>query len=50
MQKQVKGRIVETATLNPNVAIEVGRNLIPGIYTISISNGGMEISSRLIKR
>jgi hypothetical protein len=44
------GRIVETATLNPNVAIEVGRNLIPGIYTISISNGGMESSSRLIKR
>jgi len=44
------GRIVETATLNPNVAIEVGRNLIPGIYTISISNGGMESSSCLIKR
>jgi hypothetical protein len=44
------GRIVETATLNPNVAIEIGRNLIPGIYTISISNGGMASSSRLIKR
>jgi hypothetical protein len=32
------------------MAIEVGRNLIPGIYTISILKGGMESSSRLIKR
>ncbi len=44
------GRVVETATMNPNVAIEVGRELIPGMYNITVSNGGMVSSSRLIKR
>jgi hypothetical protein len=46
----MSGRIVETATLNSNVAIEVGRDLIPGIYNIQVSNGGMVSSSRLIKQ
>jgi hypothetical protein len=46
----MSGRIVETANLNPNVAIEVGRDLIPGIYNIQVSNGGMVSTSRLIKR
>ena len=44
------GRVVEAATMNPNVAIEVGRELIPGMYNITVSNGGMVSSSRLIKR
>ena len=46
----MSGRIVETATLKANVAIEVGRDLIPGIYNIQVSNGGMVSSSRLIKQ
>ncbi len=44
------GRVVETASMNPNIAIEVGRELIPGMYNITVSNGGMISSSRLIKR
>jgi hypothetical protein len=44
------GRVVETASMNPNIAIEVGRELIPGIYNIQVRNGGLVSSSRLIKR
>ena len=44
------GRVVESAKINPNVAIEVGRDLIPGIYNIQVRNGATVSSSRLIKR
>ena len=44
------GRVIETASMNPNIAIEVGRELIPGIYNIQVRNGGLVSSSRLIKK
>ncbi len=44
------GRVVETASMNPVVAIEVGRELIPGIYNAAARNGDLVSSSRLIKR
>lgn len=43
-------RVVETASINPNIAIEVGRELIPGIYNIQVRNGELVSSSRLIKK
>ncbi len=46
----VVGRVIETAWMNPNIAIEVGRELIPGIYNIQVRNGGLVSSSRLIKK
>jgi hypothetical protein len=44
------GRAVETASMNPVVAIEVGREFIPGIYNAAARNGDFVSSSRLIKR
>jgi hypothetical protein len=44
------GRVVETASMNPNIAIEVGRELIPGIYNIQVQNGELVSSSRLVKK
>lgn len=44
------GRVVETASMNPVVAIEVGREFIPGIYNAAARNGDFVSSSRLIKR
>ncbi len=34
------GRVVETASMNPVVATEEGRELIPGIYNAPVRNGG----------
>ncbi len=47
---EMASRVVETASMNPNIAIEVGRELIPGIYNIQVRNGGLVSSSRLIKK
>ncbi len=33
------GRLAETASMNPNIAIEVGRELIPGVQNIQVRNG-----------
>ncbi|MFM2254601.1 MAG: hypothetical protein RLZZ47_90 [Bacteroidota bacterium] len=44
------GRVVESVKINPNVAIEVGRDLIPGIYNIQVKNGATVSSSRLVKK
>jgi hypothetical protein len=44
------GRVVESVKINPNVAIEVGRDLIPGIYNIQVKNGVTVSSSRLVKK
>ena len=41
--------VFETISMNPNIAIEVGRELIRGMYNITVSNGGMVSSSRLVK-
>ncbi len=47
---EMASRVVETASMNPIVAIEVGRELIPGIYNAPVRNGANVSSSRLIKR
>ncbi len=39
------GRAVETGLMNPIVAIEVGRELIPGIYNAPVRNGNLVSSS-----
>ncbi len=44
------GRVVESVKINPNVAIEVGRDLIPGIYNIQVKIGATVSSSRLVKK
>ncbi len=44
------GRVVESVKINPNVAIEVGRDLIPGVYNIQVKNGATVSSSRLVKK
>ncbi len=48
-EKDMFGRVGETASMNSIIAIEVGRDLILGIYNILDRNSGLVNSLKLIK-
>jgi hypothetical protein len=43
-------RVVETASMNPNIAFEVCRDLIPGIYNAPVRICDLLNSLKLIKK
>jgi hypothetical protein len=44
------GRVIETQQLNPHTGMEIGRSLIPGVYTLTVLSGDVSKSIRIIKQ